>query len=566
MRTWKWILAGVLTCSVLLTGCQDRSKGDASDAGSDAASSGNSDTVDLIVDGVMQAKIIYDRDDAASMSAAYGINDILKSVTGLPLPDMKNVKDDETLPESGGVEILVGATNRAESTLRPSGRRGYGMATKGNKVLIMGGATEEKEKVAELFRRIAEQHYDGSSIRLPRDLWLEENCLPETGAYDGAYGEKMDYASGRSAADFEAHCRELEADGAVLYQQRQTGENRFVTYRKGDGYIHTYYTAYSSEIRTVTDRLSGWEYALQPSAYTKITEPCVSQTIMSYAGGSFGMGYVITLEDGSFVILDGGFGGESESEGRDVVRLYNLLKAHNRRADGKIVIAAWILTHDHPDHTTVFRQFAEKYASDVRLELLIMNPGGYTGSSYLSTGPVLEDLARFGKKVPVYIPHTGQQFYIRNAAFEVLYTEEDTYPETPNTLGENFINESSLVMRMTIGGQTVLWTADMEDIASGVLCGMYGEGLKSDIMQMAHHGYRHSATAEFYGKVDPAVVLWPAKTAWFEGWTAEEPVNQYLLNDLHVKDVLVADGAVKTLYLPYAPGGGRIVEEAISGF
>ena len=239
MRTWKWLLAGVLTCSVLLTGCQDQSKGNTSDAGNNAASSENSDTVDLIVDGVMQAKIIYDRDDAASMSAAYGINEILKNVTGLPLPDMKNVKDDETLPDSGGVEILVGATNRAESTLKPAGRRGYGLATKGNKVLIMGGATEEKEKVAELFRRIVEQYVDGSSIRLPRDLWLEENCLPDADTYNGAYDETMTYVSGKTADDFEMHCRELEADGAVLYQQRQTGENRFASYRKNGGYIHT---------------------------------------------------------------------------------------------------------------------------------------------------------------------------------------------------------------------------------------------------------------------------------------------------------------------------------------
>ncbi len=565
MSVWKWVLVGVLMCGVLLSGCRGSGK-ETSDAASGDNTSGDSDTVDLIVDGVMQAKIIYDRDDAASMSAAYGINEILKNVTGLPLPDMKNVKDDEVVPDSGGVEILVGATNRAESTLKPAGRRGYGLATKGNKVLIMGGATEEKDRVAALFKRIVEQYYDGASIRLPRDLWLEENCLPDADTYNGAYDETMTYVSGKTADDFETHCRELEADGAVLYQQRQTGENRFATYRKNGGYIHTYYTAYSSEIRTITDSLSTWAYALQPPAYSKITESCVAQTIMSYKGDSFGMGYVITLEDGSFILIDGGFGGESETEGRDVVRLYNLLKAHNRRADGKIVIAAWILTHDHPDHTNVFRQFAEKYAEDVRLELLIMNPGGYTGSAYLSTGPVLEDLARFGKKVPVYVPHTGQQFYIRNAAFEVLYTEEDTYPETPDTLGENFINESSLVMRMTVGGQTVLWTADMEDIASGVLCGMYGEGLKSDIMQMAHHGYRHSATAEFYGKVDPAVVLWPAKTAWFEGWTAEEPANQYLLNELHVQDVLVADGAVKTLFLPYTPGSGQIVEETIPGF
>ena len=557
-------LAGLLSAGLLFSGC--RSGNDVSKAGESSGAAENSDTVDLIVDGTMQAVILYDLDDASAMTAAYHINDILKSVTGLPLSDMKNVRGDTMVEENGGVEILVGKTNRAESSLTLDGRRSYGVGTKNNRVVIFGGPTEEGEKVTELFRQLAEQYYDGSSLRLPKDLWVQENCLPESASYESAYGSSMDYASGKTAEDFESHCRALEDDGCVPYQKRRTGDNHFVTYKKDGSYIHTYYTAYSGEIRTVFDRQTCVDYHTEPPTLEKVADTCVTQAIMSYDTDSFGMGYVVTLEDGSFLVIDGGYGmGDSETRGRDVTRLYNLLRAHNKRTDGKIVIAAWVLTHDHPDHTSVFHQFAQEYADRVTLEMLVLNAAGYTGSSYLSTGPALEDLKQFGKTIPVFVPHTGQQFFIRNAGFEVLYTQEDTFPETPNTLGDNFINESSLVMRMTAGGQTILWTADMEDIASGILCGMYGEGLKSDIVQMAHHGYTASATEDFYRLVDPAVVLWPAKNEWFQSWSTTVSANIYLLNDLHVQEVVVADDRVKNLTLPYAANGGTLLEEDIPG-
>ena len=174
-------LAGALSAGLLCSGCRDGEN--VSRPGNGSGIKEDSDTVDLIVNGTMQAKILYDTDDASSMTAAYQINDILKNVTGLPLPYMENVRADETVPDDGGVEILVGETNRAESSQLSNDRRDYGIGVINNKVVLFSAIAEGLDKTVEAFEQIAKQYYDGSSLRLPKDLLIIENLpLPDLGA------------------------------------------------------------------------------------------------------------------------------------------------------------------------------------------------------------------------------------------------------------------------------------------------------------------------------------------------------------------------------------------------
>ena len=60
-------------------------------------------------------------------------------------------------------------------------------------------------------------------------------------------------------------------------------------------------------------------------------------------GNAIGQGQLFTLADGSFILVDGGH------QTYDAEQVYRAMKYLNERPDGKIVIAAWILTHDHRD-------------------------------------------------------------------------------------------------------------------------------------------------------------------------------------------------------------------------
>ena len=550
---------GLFLTAALLIGCVS-CKQDTPALNTASPGNSNSDGIELMKDGTYTCLITYASGDTSSYKNAYKIKAILEEVTGKDLPLSAYPQEDMWTEDGDTNEILVGNTNRSQTPVCALQWREYAVEIVNNKLFIRGSNEEDYNAALLLFRQALEDNFDGSNLRLPKDLLLRGSSVPASGTYNGAYESTMDYLSRQSPDDFAAHCRALENDGCTEYFANKIGENQFVTYKKDDIYVHTYYTAYSGEIRTIYDRTSKTTFLTEKPIYSKITESCVTQMVLSYDVDSFGMCYVITLEDGSFIIIDGGYSLTSEVSGSDVTRLYNVLQQKNKRADGEIIIAAWILTHDHPDHFNVFHSFSEQYADKVHLEQLILNPQGETGSNYLSTGVVLEDLSKFGSSIPLYTPHTGQNFYIRNAHFEVLYTQEDLYPYPTDNL-----NNCSLVTRMTINGQSIFWSADLEIIASDVLCDMYDTYLKTDIVQMAHHGYLKSGTAEFYTKTDPSVILWPSMQGNFEHWTNVEPVNQFVLNDLNVQEVIVADGKTKTLYLPYTANSGELLEEDISG-
>ena len=82
---------------------------------------------------------------------------------------------------------------------------------------------------------------------------------------------------------------------------------------------------------------------------------------------------------------------------------------------------------------------------------------------------------------------------------------------------------------------------------------MYGSYLKSDIVQMSHHG-GDGATPEFYTLISPHTALWPAEETKYRQNLNRE-CNKTLLKI--VQDMYVARYDVITLPLPYTPVGNN---------
>lgn len=102
----------------------------------------------------------------------------------------------------------------------------------------------------------------------------------------------------------------------------------------------------------------------------------------------------------------------------------------------------------------------------------------------------------------------GLDIEIDGIRFEIMQTWD--YADRK---GSEDINETSLVMRAHVEGQSILFLNDLggfnSDRSSGArLVNTYGEALKSDIVQMAHHGQKGSQKA-LYDLVDAKVHLWP---------------------------------------------------------
>ncbi|NLW73461.1 MAG: MBL fold metallo-hydrolase [Clostridiales bacterium] len=480
-------------------------------------------------------------------------------------------------------EILIGDTNRPETAQAKAviGVADWCIKIIGNKIVICGWNETTTGLAVNAFLTLLDESVTKDSegnkgisfinfgeMTGTYSEWITD--IPEyeggqlSGCVDANFGELEYYITGTTAAEFKAYRTKLEAAGYQLYFENEAAGNLFATYTGSGTMIHTYYVAYQNTARIITGRLDG-EISLpvvKDENYTKITESSITQMTLDYASGNFGMCYVITLEDGSFIIFDGG----GSTGNIDHIRLYNLLKKLNKRPDGKIVIAAWILTHEHWDHYMVFYNFCTTYGQQVTVEQFIANTpskvvsyNSYNPATYMEDGHYKAAAIAVGG-FKLVKPHTGQVIKIRNAEVEVLFTQEDLYPKKLY-----FFNDSTMITRMKIAGQTIMWLGDTCDVASPIVCNMYGSYLKSDMVQVAHHGY-NGATREFYELIAPKFAFWPTSEAEFTNQTKGTNksgyygVDYFVAHELGVLEIYCASPDNISITLPYEPGSRKAVK------
>ena len=212
-----------------------------------------------------------------------------------------------------------------------------------------------------------------------------------------------------------------------------------------------------------------------------------------------GMGYVIRLADGSFIVVDGGYGTETH-----VDNLYNVLVEQSENRD--IVIAAWIFTHAHNDHADAFKVFTNKYHTKVTVESFIYNFPTEKAAAVCDDSPNLDQITEAMAIYPeakTVIAHAGQVHYIRNAVVNILYTYDMMMPYKMVDY-----NATSVVFNVQIEGSTILFLGDAGGESDNVdgelthIAKFYNNSktvLGANIVQVAHHGIdKHSKVAKFY--------------------------------------------------------------------
>ena len=101
--------------------------------------------------------------------------------------------------------------------------------------------------------------------------------------------------------------------------------------------------------------------------------------------------------------------------------------------------------------------------------------------------------------------HTGQLLHFGDMTMEVLYTPSDLAVGSLNDY-----NDASMVMRLSVNGKTVLMTGDAATATWNLLAKKYGSYLKSDCLQVPHHGAAGGGTVEAYRLIAPDELFWPA--------------------------------------------------------
>ena len=146
--------------------------------------------------------------------------------------------------------------------------------------------------------------------------------------------------------------------------------------------------------------------------------------------------------------------------------------------------------------------------------------------------------------------HSGYKFYYGNAEIEILQTFEDLYPLT---VANYDYNSSSTIFTVTINGQRMLFVGDADYEAAARLNTTYGATLKSNFLQIAHHGLNTSGDIKtMYKYADAEYILYPAPMSWFES-DASKGANYYVTHDsVTTEQVFVSGAQTFKIDLPYA--------------
>lgn len=363
------------------------------------------------------------------------------------------------------------------------------------------------------------------SVTLP-SLTADSKCA----SYDSSDESKVYYYTGVSQANYESYITTLVSEGYSTLKVYSADSCNYALLDNGTA------TVYVSFLRSVSGtskgrlrvfvQASGTEYYTQSTATSaNICTPMLWQLDVDNTGGANGgMSYVIRLTDGTFAVIDGGYNTEAEAK-----NLYSILTENNPLA-GKPVISAWFITHMHIDHYGALLKFAGLYSNKVSVKGFFYNfPSQTVDDVTAKTIATVEKAMKYWSDTKLYSKiHSGMVLGFAGATVEILCTHEDvnqsyyeknsswlstSYDLTSNNFNDDG-NNTSTVMRFNIAGQKIMFLADAEGGSGGgeskTLTGTYtGSYLKSDIMQMSHHGFTDGVKAALIESIDPDVILWP---------------------------------------------------------
>lgn len=325
---------------------------------------------------------------------------------------------------------------------------------------------------------------------------------------------------GVTAAEVTAYCTKLIRSGFSLQQKNMINSNAFYLYVMGDTIVHINHFA----------KLDQFAIIYGPKTYVPSKSPVtgyskkVTPTITQLALGETGTSLVLQLEDGSFVIIDGGLG-SSTNYTKDSTNLMNFLTS--KAPSGEKPRVTWVVTHIHTDHRQLMQKLLPTVKDKIVLELVAWNmPDFSTLSAYTpdwkesnppqnyvkSMDLINTALKNSFPNVPIYTFHTGEKLYLPGCEIEFLATHEDYYLN-------NFvwINDTSSAFRITMQGKTLMVFGDCTAaVNSKIMTAAFGSYIKSDIMQVTHHGVGGGTLATFKA-VDPDICLWSVNEKIFNG-------------------------------------------------
>lgn len=364
--------------------------------------------------------------------------------------------------------------------------------------------------------------------------------------------------SNAGKTSFGDYCRLLEDHGFEKAEQYCSEIRNYAAFQQNDLGVFVNYFAGTNQLHLVTEKDCKY-FSYTDQELPRCTTPRITQLFLC----DYGMSYVMRLSDGRLIIIDG-----ANVYEKDVDNLFARLKKDSPYE--KPVIAAWIFTHPHSDHYFCFFPFMEKYADAVQIQKFFFHfPEAddfihypnlekvervfarYSGEEGITSTQILTRFFRqvAQRNIPVYMPHTGQSYRVGDAVLRFFSTMEDTIHCSKN------INATSLMFTVDLGGQRIFFGAD-GSFSDACLPERYCDELKSDILQVPHHGFgcgKEDSQIRGFRFIAPEVCLLPVEIDLaYRTFTTYREGTNYVMTRLGIKELITGEKE-QTLELPYTP-------------
>lgn len=204
------------------------------------------------------------------------------------------------------------------------------------------------------------------------------------------------------------------------------------------------------------------------------------------------MGYIIKTSTDKVIVIDGG-------TSEDAPNLMN----HINQLGNKVDI--WFITHPHSDHVGAIEKIITETEIPINKIYYTMNELDWYKQNDPERANEAEEFYNIIKNSRV--KNVVEEVYLNqiiNIDFIVCEIIGIKNPE----ITENAFNNSSMVIKMNLPQNSIIFLGDTGEESGDKLLKTQKDKLKSDIVQVAHHG-QNGAKESLYQAISPSICLWP---------------------------------------------------------
>lgn len=202
---------------------------------------------------------------------------------------------------------------------------------------------------------------------------------------------------------------------------------------------------------------------------------------------------VLQDKNGSLVVIDGGWDIDAD-------HLSDVIRSKGGH------VSAWFITHPHSDHVGALVKILNNPDRKITIDNVYYSLADQSWYDKVesSRSVMVTDLRSALSTLPAASLHTvkkGDEIQVGSIKAKVL--------NNPYLLDVTSVNNSSVAYKFFLNNVSILVLGDMGPEAGKLLLEETSAAdLKSDIVQMSHHG-QYGVSREVYAVIKPQIALWP---------------------------------------------------------